>query len=97
MGMGLNKGEVIAGNIGSSEKMEYTVIGDPVNVASRIESMTKNFQTDILISKNVLDCVADEFEVEACGDTHVKGKAEALQLFKLLGKKESILLNKNAA
>lgn len=93
MGMGLNRGEVIAGNIGSSEKMEYTVIGDPVNVASRIESMTKTYSTDILISKNVLDCVADEFEFEACGETKVKGKTDAILLYKVLGKKESTAID----
>lgn len=97
MGMGLNKGEVIAGNIGSSEKMEYTVIGDPVNVASRIESMTKSLQTDLLISKSVIECVEDDFEYEACGDTHVKGKSEALQLFKVSGKKDKTNTHKQAA
>jgi len=89
MGMGLNRGEVIAGNIGSSEKMEYTVIGDPVNVASRVESMTKTYETDILISKNVMECVENEFEFEACGNTHVKGKSEAIELYKVTGKKNT--------
>lgn len=86
MGMGLNRGEVIAGNIGSSEKMEYTVIGDPVNVASRVESMTKTYETDILISKNVKESVEGEFSFEACGNTHVKGKSEAIELFKVSGR-----------
>lgn len=89
MGMGLNRGEVIAGNIGSTEKMEYTVIGDPVNVASRIESMTKSFQTDILISANVKESVESEFEFEACADAQVKGKTEALKLFKVTGRAHS--------
>src|SRR5262249_4448809 len=78
MGMGLNCGEVIAGNIGSNEKMEYTVIGDTVNLGSRIESMTKEFGTDLLISQSVGERLGGRYVLEVAGNAIVKGKSAAI-------------------
>ncbi len=85
IGMGLNHGLMISGNIGSDERMEFTVIGDTVNTASRIESLTKEFGTDFLISKEVLDQVPGKFVVEKAHEAKVKGKAEPLAVFKVHG------------
>ncbi len=85
IGMGLNHGVVIAGNIGSDEKMEYTVIGDAVNTASRMESMTKEYGTDLLVPKAVMERVADRFVFERAKDAKVKGKTETLQVFCVKG------------
>ena len=85
IGMGVNLGQVIAGNIGSNEKMEYTVIGDSVNVASRIESMTKAYGTDLLISSSVFEKVKDQFITQTCESAKVKGKSSSLEVFKVLG------------
>jgi adenylate cyclase len=85
IGMGLHAGPAISGTIGSSERMEYTVIGDTVNMTSRIESSTKAFGTDLLISEAVYDKVQDEFATEVAGTAEVKGKAEPIKLYKVIG------------
>src|SRR5205085_2464460 len=84
IGMGMHSGELIAGNIGSNEKMEYTVIGDTVNTASRIESLTKEFGTDLLISDTVYQQVKDKLVVEPIS-ANVKGKSNAVSAYKVKG------------
>ena len=88
IGMGLHSGPAISGTIGSSERMEYTVIGDTVNMTSRIEASTKAFGTDLLISQYVVDKVGEEFKVELAGSAEVKGKSEPLKLYKVRGSKD---------
>lgn len=85
IGMGLHAGTVISGTIGSHERMEYTIIGDTVNMASRIEASTKAFGADLLISESVRALVGDEFIVELAGAAEVKGKSEPLSLYKVKG------------
>ena len=85
IGMGLSAGPAISGTIGSSERMEYTVIGDTVNTASRVESSTKAFGTDLLISGPVLEKVEGRFVTDFAGAAEVKGKAEPLKMYKVRG------------
>jgi len=85
IGMGLHRGHVISGTIGSLERMEFTVIGDTVNQASRVEASTKAFGTDLLITEELAAIARDEFILETAGAVEVKGKSEALCLYKVLG------------
>lgn len=85
IGMGLHRGEAISGTIGSSERMEYTVIGDTVNQASRIEASTKTFGSDLLLSEGLAEIAKLDFILENAGSVEVKGKSEPLKLFKVRG------------
>ncbi|KHD89423.1 MAG: adenylate cyclase [Bdellovibrio sp. ArHS] len=85
IGMGLHAGLAISGTIGSDERMEYTVIGNTVNTASRIEASTKAFGADLLISDTVIEKIGEDFKTELAGAAEVKGRSEALKMFKVRG------------
>ncbi|MCE9598807.1 MAG: adenylate/guanylate cyclase domain-containing protein [Spirochaetia bacterium] len=87
IGCGINTGPVIAGQMGSSDKMDFTVIGDAVNTASRVEHLNKTYGTDILITEHTYELVEDLFEVEEMDKVTVRGKTKPVTLFLVLGKK----------
>ncbi|MGA8278234.1 MAG: adenylate/guanylate cyclase domain-containing protein [Rhodanobacteraceae bacterium] len=83
IGIGINTGEVITGNIGSTRAMQYTAIGDAMNVASRLCGLAQ--PGEILISESTYAAVADRFEVQPLSPVKVKGKAAELRVFRVLG------------
>jgi adenylate cyclase len=91
MGVGVHQGEVIVGNIGSQERMDPTVIGDAVNLASRLEALTRTYGVDILIGPTAAELVLDEFHLRSVARVQVKGKTQPVDVYTLLGPRDGNL------
>jgi adenylate cyclase len=83
--IGLHSADVLVGNVGSSKRLSYTVMGDGVNVAARLEGMNKTFGTTICISDSVFDAVASEIAARPLRRVQVKGRKQEFMIYELLG------------
>jgi adenylate cyclase len=81
VGFGLATGEVVAGNVGSSRKLEYTVIGDPVNLAARLQELTTELAAEILVSAETARLASGEAHLRSLGEIEVRGRVEPVEVF----------------
>ncbi len=86
IGIGINCGEVVAGNLGSEDRIDYSLTGDTVNTGKRIESLTKDKPNAILISDGIYEKTKDILKTKAWEPINVKGKKEKIMVYEIIGR-----------
>jgi len=84
VGVGVHVGPAVMGNIGSERRHDYTLIGDAVNVAARVESETKNFGWAVVVTREVMEAAVTEFDFELVGSRQVKGREQPVEMYRVV-------------
>ncbi len=81
VGVGINTGSVVAGAIGGAGRLNFSVIGDAVNIAARVEAATREVDSDVLVTAATAGRLSDTIELRDCGERELKGLGEPVELF----------------
>lgn len=89
--IGIHVGDAIVGNLGSSERFNYTAIGDTINITSRLEEINKSYRTHIIVSDAVYQQIKQDFALRMVDEVHIKGRKEAITIYELLAENSQTL------